>query len=163
MASSSNNIIGNLNPIRALGPVTPSTSTPTRISLKNALGVTVVITGLNATTVTGSAITLKQSTAVAGTGEKALSFDTVWQNIDTATADGLAKTAVSSDTFTTTAVNSKGYVYVIEVPVESLDTSNGFDCFRVGTGDATATTLTVNYFVKPRSVNATGTPTLLTD
>ena len=157
------NIIGKLNPVHGLGPVTPSTSTPDYVSLKGASSVTVVIQGLNGSTVTGSAITLKQATAVAGTNEKALSFDTVWQNTDCAAADGFAKTAVASNTFTTTNTNSKAFLYVIEVPAESLDTNNSFDCVRAGTGDAVNTTLSVTYYVNPRNINATGTPTVITD
>ena len=157
------NIIGKLNPVHGLGPVTPSTSTPDYVSLKGASSVTVVIQGLNGSTVTGSAITLKQASAVAGTNEKALSFDTVWQNTDCAAADGFAKTAVASNTFTTTNTNSKAFLYVIEVPAESLDTNNSFDCVRAGTGDAVNTTLSVTYYVNPRNINATGTPTVITD
>lgn len=157
------NIIGKLNPVYGLNPVTPSTSASDIISLKNASSVTVVIQGVNATTVTGSAITLSQATDVSGTAAKALSFDTVWRNIDCAAADGFAKAAVTSDTFTTTAVNSKQYIYVIEVPAESLDTSNAFDCLRVNCATGVATTLAVMFYVNPRSTNATGTPTVITD
>lgn len=156
-------MIGNRLPVFALGPVSPSTSTPAYISLKNVRHVTVLIQVLNSTTVTGSAITLKQATAVAGTSEKALAFDTVWQNVDTAAADGLAKTAVSSNTFTTNTTNSKKLLYVIEVPAETLDTNNSFDCFRAGTADAANTTLSVTYLTEPREINSVGTPSAIID
>jgi hypothetical protein len=157
------NLIGKKNFVHGLGPVTPSTSTPDYISCKNARHVTALIQVLNGSTVTGSAITLKQATAVAGTAEKALAFDVVWQNVDCAAADGLAKTTVSSNTFTTNTTNSKALLYVIEIPAETLDTNNSFDCVRVGTGDAANTTLSVTYIVEPREHNDTGTPTLITD
>lgn len=131
--------------VTGLAPRTPSSSTPAYVSLKNANHLTVIITALNATTVTGSAITLKQATAVAGTGEKALSFSKAWRNVDTAAADGLTEFAVSNDTFTTDATNSKALKYVIEVEAESLDLANGFNAVRVGTGNATATVLSVEY------------------
>jgi hypothetical protein len=149
--------------VLGLGPSTPSTSTPAYVSLKDYAHITAIITVLNATTVTGSAITCKQATAVAGTSEKALSFDTVWANADTAASDALVKTAVVSNTFTTTAVNSKKAVYVIEIDAAKLDVNNSFDCFRVGTGDATASTLSVVYILsRPRYSQATP-PTAVTD
>ncbi len=156
-------LIGKVLPVWGAGPVTPSTTTPDYVSLKNARHVTAVISVLNGSTVTGSAITLKQATAVAGTGEKALAFDTVWANTDCGAADGYAKTSVSSNTFTTGNTNSKALLYVIEIPAESLDTNNSFDCVRVGTGDAANTTLSVMYYVQPRELNSVGTPTVITD
>jgi hypothetical protein len=137
-----------------LDPAVPSTSTPDYVSLKNANRVTVLILVKNATTVTGSAITLKQATAVAGTGEKALAFDTVYVNTDTAAGDTLTKTAVTSNTFTTNATNSKNLMYQIEVKASDLDVTNGFDCIRAGTGDATAATVTVLYFLHSNHVPA---------
>lgn len=135
--------------VTGLASVVPSSSTPDRVSLKKYDGFLAVITVKNATTVTGSAITLKQSTTVAGGSEKALAFDKVWQNEDTASAGGdvLAETAVTSDTFTTDGTNSKDLKYVIDVKTESLDVNNGFDVVRVGTGNATAATVNVEYFL----------------
>lgn len=155
-------ILGSRAFVNALPPVAPSTSTPTRINMKNVRGVTVVIQVKNSTTVTGSAITLKQATDSSGTGEKALGFDTVWQNVDTGTADGLAKTTVASNTFTTNTTNSKNLLYVIEVGASSLDVNNSFNFFRVGTGDAANTTVSVLYLAGVRESNSTFTPTLLT-
>lgn len=101
------------------------------ISMKNFDHLTIVILVDNATTVTGGAVTLKQATAVAGTGEKALAFDTIWANVDTGASDTLVETAVVSDTFTTDTTNAKNLMYVIEVEATDLDTANGFDCVRI--------------------------------
>jgi len=101
------------------------------VSLKNFDRCTIVIAVYNATTVTGGAITLKQATAVAGTGEKALSFAKMWANTDVAAADTLTETAVTSDTFTTATTDNKNLLYVIEVKASDLDVANGFDCLRV--------------------------------
>lgn len=131
--------------VEGLLGVVPSTSTPDYVSLKNFERVAVIIMVKNATTVTGSAITLKQATAVAGTGEKALAFTKAYRNIDTGAADALAAFDVTSNTFTTDSTNSKNLMYVIEVKAEDLDVNNGFDCIRAGTGDATAATVTVLY------------------
>lgn len=147
---SKNRLVGNKKIVQGLAPITPSTSTPDYVSLKNGHHLTVVIAVDNATTVTGSAITLKQATDVAGTGEKALSFTKMYQNIDTASADLLAETAVSSDTFTTDSTDNSNLIYVIEVPADSLDVDGGFDCVRAGTGDATAAVLSVMYYIEPR-------------
>ena len=119
----------------------PSTSTPKRVSLKNYERATVFISVLNGSTVTGSAITLKQATDIANANsdEKAIAFSTVYQDLDVAAGEGLTATAVTSNTFTTSTVNSKQLQYVIEVTPDMLDTANNFDCFRVGTADATNT------------------------
>jgi hypothetical protein len=101
------------------------------VSLKNFDRCTIVIAVDNATTVTGGAVTLKQATAVAGTGEKALSFSKMWVDLDVAAGDTLTETAVTSDTFTTLTTDNKNALYVIEVKASDLDVSNGFDCLRV--------------------------------
>jgi hypothetical protein len=152
-------------PITGLAPVTPSSSVPDYISMKMVGRIGAVILVKNATTVTGSAITLKQATAVAGTSEKALSFTTAWRNIDTAAAGGdiLAEFAVSSDTFTTDNTNSKDLIYVIDIHKDMLDVANGFDCVRVGTGNATAAVLSVLYLCYGNRYDGTTRPTAITD
>lgn len=146
-----------VKPVIGLDPVTPSTSTPDYVSLKYFERICIVILVKNATTVTGSAITVKQASAVAGTGEKAVSFTKAYRNVDTGAAGGdvLSEFAVSSDTFTTQAVNSKNAMYVIEIKAEDLDVNNGFDCIRAGTGDGTATTITVLYLLYGAKVPTT--------
>lgn len=150
--------------VSGLVMTTPSSTTPAYASLKDYRHVTIVIKVKNATTVTGSAITLKQATAVAGTGEKALAFTKVWANTDLAAdANALAETAVASSTFTTDATNAKNLKYIIEVDTEELDAANNFDCIRVGTGNATAATVDVEYILsQPRYASATP-PSAITD
>lgn len=149
--------------VEGLLGVVPSTSTPDYVSLKNYAKCTVLIFVKNATTVTGSAITLKQATAVAGTSEKALSFTTAKRNIDTAAADQLSDFTVTSDTFTTNSTNSKNLMYVIEVDASQLDVNNGFDCLRAGTGDATAATVTVIYILWGSRFTPNPLPAAITD
>lgn len=109
----------------------------TYVSLKNYKRCQIVITIADGTTVTGTAITLKQATAIAGTNEKALAFTRMLANTDYAASKTMVETAVTSSTFTTQAVNSKDSVYIIEVDAEDLDVANGFDCLRVdATGHA---------------------------
>jgi hypothetical protein len=133
--------------VTGLAPIAPSTSTPDYVSLKNYQRCAVVISAANAATVVGSAITLHQATAVAGTGEKALAFDKVFQNIDTGAADALPETAVTNSTFTTDNTNNKNLLYVIDVKAEDLDIDGGFDCLRAGTANATNTVLSVLYIL----------------
>lgn len=143
--------------VAGLGPVTPSSSTPDYVSLKNYGKLTILIQGLNASTVTGSAITLLQASDVAATGEKALAFSTQRANIDCGATDTLVETAVTSNTFTTTTVNTKQFMHEITVDPEDLDIANNFDCVRVGTANAVNTTLSVTYILWPAKF-AKGTP-----
>ena len=151
--------------VTGLASIVPSTSTPDYVAMKNYDGFLAIITVKNATTVTGSAITLKQATAVAGTGEKALAFDKVWQNEDTGSAGGdiLVETAVVSDTFTTDSTNSKDLKYIIDVKTESLDVNNDFNVIRVGTGDATAATVNVEYVLYGARYAPTQDDSVITD
>jgi hypothetical protein len=101
------------------------------VSLKNHRKIQIVILIADGTTVTGSTITLKQATAVAGTSEKALAFTRMLANTDYAASKTMVETAVTSNTFTTQTTNSKDSLYIIEVDAEDLDVANGFDCIRV--------------------------------
>jgi len=133
--------------VEGLLSTVPSTSTPDYVSLKNYERCMILVQVRNATTVTGSAITLLQATAVAGTGEKALPFARALRNLDTAAGDVLSEFAVTSNTFTTDSTNSKNLMYVIEVKAEDLDVNGGYDCIRAGTGNGTAATVSVTYFL----------------
>ena len=109
----------------------------TYVSLKGYRRCQIIIVIADGTTVTGSTITLKQATAVAGTGEKALAFTRMLANTDYAASKTMVETTVSSNTFTTQTTNSKDSVYIIDVDADSLDVAGGFDCLRVdGTGHA---------------------------
>lgn len=132
-------------PVLGLIGTVPSTSTPDYVSLKNYERCEVLILVKNATTVTGSAITLKQATSVGAGGEKALAFTKALRNIDLATDDTLTAFDVASNTFTTDSTDSKNLLYVIDVKAEDLDVNGGFDCLRAGTANATAATVTVLY------------------
>lgn len=133
--------------VTGFAPATPSTSTPDYVSLKGFQKFTAIIIVDNGNTVTGSAITLKQATAVAGTGEDVLAFTKAWRNIDTAASDTLTEFTVSSNTFTTDTTNAKNLLYVIEVDASELNVAGGYDCVRVGTGDAANTVLSVIYIL----------------
>lgn len=101
------------------------------VSMKGYDKLTIIIAVDNATTVTGGAITLLQAQDVGATGAKALGFSTVHANIDVGAGEALTETAVVSNTFTTTTVDNKNSLYVIELSASDLDVDNGFDCVRV--------------------------------
>lgn len=119
------------------------------VSMKGYKKLTIVIAILNATTVTGGVVTLSQATAVAGTSAKALSFSAVLRNIDCAAADALASAAVTSDTFTTSTVNSKQLLYVIDIDATQLDQANGFDCVTCTVASSVASAGCILYFLHP--------------
>ena len=149
-------LVENTKIVTGLAPIAPSSSTPDYVSLENYRHLTAIIVADNGSTVTGSAITLKQAIAAAGTDEKALGFDYVWANTDTGAADTLTKTAVTSNTFDTDDTDNKNLMYVIEVDASKLDLANSFDWVRVGTGDGTNTVLSVTYILSsPRYAQAT--------
>ena len=125
----------------------PSSATPPYVSLKGYDHIGFLIIFNNATTVTGSAITLNQATAVAGTSAKALPFTTMFACIDTSASTLFTQMAVTANTFTTDATNSKNGMYLIDVDAITLDLANGFDCVGIGLGNATAATISVIYLL----------------
>lgn len=117
--------------------LTSTVGDTTYVSMKGYDRAQIIIAIADGTTVTGSAITLKQATAVAGTNEKALGFTRMLANVDYAASKTMVETAVTSNTFTTQTTNSKDSVYIIDIKASDLDVANGFDCFRVdGTSHA---------------------------
>lgn len=109
----------------------------TYVSMKGYQRCQIIISIADGTNVTGSTITLKQATAVAGTSEKALAFTRMLANTDYVASKTMTETAVTSNTFTTQTTDSKDSLYIIDVDASDLDVANGFDCLRVdGTGHA---------------------------
>lgn len=148
--------------VQGLSPITPSSSTPDQVSLKNYHRMTVVISVNNATSVTGSAIALQQRTSVGGT-PKALAFARMWANADISAGDTLTETTVVSDTFTTLATDNADAVYVIEITPDMLDIENEYDVVNVTTGDAANTVLSVVYLLWPAKFAGATPPTAVTD
>lgn len=138
-------LVDRIRTVVGLHAVTPSSSSPRWVSLKDYNHVTIDVFFKNATTVTGSAIGLQQATDVSGTSAKTLAFTKMWAVADDSSAVVPTETAVASNTFTTDATNSKTGHYRIEVDADDLDINNGFDCIRATTGNGTATTVSVVY------------------
>lgn len=132
--------------VEALAPATDAAGrTSDIISLKNVGKVTVVvhITQGNAATV---ALTLLQSTDVAGTGSKALAVNVpIWSNLDTSVSDTLVRRADGVSQTTDAAVKNK--VVVFEVDASALDVTNGFDCLAISTGASNLANITQAMFI----------------
>lgn len=149
--------------VQGLAGQVPSSTTPDYVCLKDYRYLTIILNVDNATTVTGSAITLLQATAVAGTAEKALAFTKVWANVDTSASDALVETAVVSNTFTPPTTNNLNTQYVIEVDATDLDVDGGFDCVRLGTANATAQSVSATYILGGARYAMATPPTAITD
>jgi hypothetical protein len=163
MMSSNAMLIEQCKIVSGFGPAAASTSTSDFVSMKGYDRCCVIISTLNGTTVTGSAITLNQATDVANTSGKALGFSTQYANVDTGAADGLTETAVTSNTFTTNTTNSKSLINVIEVKATDLDVANGFDCFAVKLATSANTTHTVTFILYPAKYAKTTPLTAIVD
>jgi hypothetical protein len=134
--------------VQGLAPIVPSSSTPARVNLKDVEACEVVIQVTNATTVTGSAITLQQSKSSSGTDEKALAFTTYFTNLTSGSQAVFVRATASNNTFTTLTTNSANAIYRIPVNPASLDIAGGFTFLRAGTANATAATVSVYYLLK---------------
>lgn len=135
--------------VTGLAPVSLGGSGEDAISLKIGHRLTVIVLVKNGAAATGAAVTLKQSSNVAVSDEKALAFTTMWANIDTAATDTLVETAVTSNTFDTDSTNSKDLMYVMEVEPTDLDVANGFDVVRVDVVALTDAVLSILYVLWP--------------
>jgi hypothetical protein len=138
--------------VHAFKEAVPSSAVPTYVSMKGYDHVGILISFKNATTVTGSAITLNQATAVSGAGAKSLAFTVAWSVVDDSTTVLPVRLAVSASTFTTDATNSKNGWYFIDVDAWTLDTANLYTSIQVGIGNATAATIGAWYLmgISPR-------------
>jgi hypothetical protein len=152
--------------VTALAPATHNAATGDWVSLKNYSKCTIIIIGDNATTVTGNSITIEEATLVDGTGNQALTRVTgahTVGNIDTAAADALTNVTLATNAFTTTAVNAKNYLYVLEVDADDL--SDGYDCIAVVFGAAAVATVSAAIYIlwPSKYADADGGPTAITD
>lgn len=131
--------------------ITGAAQTGDYVSLKNYGHATIIIkTGAVANGADAMAITLKQATAVAGTGEKALAFSKYW--VSDASGDTFTQTTATSNTFNITGTDDNK-IYVLEVDSADLDAANDFDCVRVDVGSpgANAVLLDCTYILtQPR-------------
>ena len=149
--------------VEAIAPIdtTGAAQTANHVSLKGYDHCTIII-NTGAWAGGTSAVTLQQSTVVAGTDDKALGFSYMYTNDGAATTDTLTKTTVTSNTFNLDTANS---MYVIEVPAASLDTDNNFDCIELNTASpgANADLVSATYILWKGRYKSDAAPTALTD
>lgn len=131
----------------AIGALTTTVGDTTYVSMKGYARCCIVIDVTNSNTVTGGTVTLKQATAVAGTGEDALGFTRMLANIDVGAGQAMTETAVTSNTFTTDTTNGKRLRYIIDVQASDLNVASGFDCIRVDVTGMVNATGTVSYIL----------------
>jgi hypothetical protein len=108
------------------------------VSMKNYARCTIIFLAGTGTASDDAVITLEQATAVAGTGNKALTFTRidVKQGADLAAIGEfttVTQTAATSYTSLTSAETQN--LWVIDVKAEDLDTDNGYDCIQASIGD----------------------------
>lgn len=126
-----NLLVEEMQIVEAFPPIdtTGAAQTGNHVSMKGWDHLTIIIqTGAWAAGT--AAVTLQQSTVVAGTDDKALGFSFMWTNIAAAATDTMVKTAVVANTFN---VGTAASMWVIEVDAASLDTDNNFDCVELNT------------------------------
>ena len=140
-----------------LGFPPAASGTSDYVSVKNCAKMTAILILDNATTVTGSDITINQATTVAGGSAKVLTAGTAatgYSNVDTGAADLLAAFAITSGTFTTGSVNDKNMIYVLEIDVAAMDVANGFDCIQIANASGSATVIGIVYLLWPARYGA---------
>lgn len=129
-----------LLPIATLDPAADAAGRNGRgVSLKNAIRAFVVffINQGNAATV---ACSIEQCTAVAGTGNKAISASPIWSNLLGSTVtDAVRRTDAASYT-TDAALLPK--IVIFQIEPAKLDQAGGFDCIRAVTGASNAANIT---------------------
>lgn len=129
------------------------------VSMKNYTNLTIMI--LTGAWAGGTAaVTLKQAQAIAGTGTKALNFESYWD--DLTTSGTLVKKAAVSNTFNLGAANK---LFVIEVDARMLDIAGGFDCvsLAVASPGANADFYAVGYVLHGSRYQGDQPPSALVD
>lgn len=83
-------------------------------------------------------LSIKQATAVAGTGVKTGPTCNIWSNEDTAASDTLVKQTAATSYTTTNDVKKKQVLF--EIDVAALDQANSFDCLGFTASDSSQAT-----------------------
>jgi hypothetical protein len=87
-------------------------------------------------------LTPEQCSAVAGTGNKAISATRIWASQDLAAASGDQLTRQTDAANFTTSAAVKTKMVVFEIDPSALDIEGGFDCIRLTTGASNAANIT---------------------
>jgi hypothetical protein len=146
MLAAATRLVDAVKIVKALSPQVPSTSTSLWVDLANATHVSILISVVNTSgSITGSAITFNQATAIAGTGSKALT--TYFSNLTCATNDMFTQQTATGGTFTTLTTASASAQYLVELNATDLDINNSFTCLQVALATGANCTIDVEIFV----------------
>lgn len=140
-----------LTPVDASGgPVTTNGGiTGKYVSMADALRAWLVVT-LKQAVGFAEVVSLKQATAVAGTGVKAGPTSVIWANEDCAGSDTWVRQTAGAAY--TTAADIKVKKVIIEVDPAALDAAGGFDCVGWTASDSSQATnlASADWYIQPR-------------
>lgn len=123
--------------VDAIEPQVGASITGKYISMKHVLKAFIVVQVAQATADT-VAITIEQSTAVAGTGHTAITKTVpIWSNLDTAASDTLVSRTAAVDYATDAGIKNKIVVFV----VDSSKLDSGYDVLNVVMGASDASNI----------------------
>jgi hypothetical protein len=122
------------------------------VSLKGYAGVCIFLQKKAGVAGDDVVFTLTQASAVAGTGEKALNFERIYEKLHATTVPG-AFTRVdqsAGNTYTNLTSGEKAGIIAVDIKAEMLDVDNGFDCVRLAipdTGSGGAQLISASYIL----------------
>jgi hypothetical protein len=108
------------------------------VSVKNHGRVAIVFHKAAGSASEDPTLTILQATSVAPSNAKALNFTDVFTKQGTLSSVGTwtKTTQASGNTYTNATASENEAVWVIDIPVDTLDVDNGFDCVQVTIADA---------------------------
>jgi len=147
--------------VEAITPQAGAAITGDYVSLKHCSMAYVVLEMAQAS-VTQSAITIEQATAVAGTSTKAISVTVpIWANEDCVASDTLVR-QTAAVSFTTSAAQ-KHKIVIFQIDPATLDMANSFDCITVKTAASDATNITAAQYYLVTDYPQATPPAAITD
>jgi len=110
------------------------------VSLKNFARCSIVLFKAAGTAGDDPVLTVRQASAVDGTGAKALNFTRIDAKVGTQTGIGTftAVTQAAANTYTDAVSAEAQGLFVIDIKSEDLDVANGFDCIQFQVPDTGA-------------------------
>lgn len=140
MASYNKDFVEFVNICGCITPINLATGANTGdwVSLKGYHGCAIVCYSSDSVTA-GDDIdfTIEQATAVAGTGNKALTFTRIWDKTGNTIPAGTytLTTQAASNTYTDIDSAENAWIGVIDIKADDLDVDGGFDCIQCSIAD----------------------------
>lgn len=138
------------------------------VSLKNYDRCTILVYKAAGVAGDDPVLTVRQASAVDGTGAKALNFTRVDSKVGAQTGIGqfTRTTQAAGNTFTDTVSAEAQALFAIEFKSEDLDVNNGFDCIQVSvpdTGAGGAQLLSALYVLRGARYGSGALPSAIVD